>query len=237
MSYLNIEEIREIERIVNKTKDGDYTPSPGDILVIVFLLIGVINTILNSRIISIVKNHNILSYINKDKIKEIILIERLLEDLLILTNASRVSVGIFHNGQNIGSFNFKKMSVIYEAKKNKVSSIKDLYKNVDFSKLKTHILRLNSDSFVKYTINDEDILDACKDYLDINDMDTVYSRLLKNDIGEYGVIEIQYLTDNLENINSVELKNNEVEKLYNKISRLLRYVIEEKKIPKYFYEN
>lgn len=204
-----------------------------DYFSIFLLIITAITAIKNSLLLNSIKSGNILTYLNKEAIKQTLYIEDLLNQLLLLLDCSRVCIGLFHNGTSLGGFAFKKMSVFYEARRSDAISLKDTIKNIDLNKLNEHLYNLNDDYFTEIDRDNENLSNDCKRYLDFANLKAVYSVLLKNNKKIYGILEIQYLKNNERNINNfkdIEIQE-EKEVLINKILKSLSYIVENKKIP------
>lgn len=224
-----IQEGREIVQKINK----DVNLDPGDYLTLIVIILTLITSILNGKKLAYLTKSNILAYLNNDNIKNVLYIENLLEKLLLLTNSSRICVGLFHNGTSIGSYSFKKMSIIYEAKRSDTKSIKNNYKDVELARLYKHLAKVNTDNFT-FSSRDDDSLDKeCIQYLDFLNLTAVYSILLSDSKGVYGILEIQYLDKNKYNVETFEDSSilEERDILFNKISKSISFIVNNKKIP------
>ena len=136
---------------------------------------------------------NVISYISLLDIKTKNKVENILSQMLAIANCNRVCVGIFHDGVNIGTIHFTKMSVIYEVTSANVAPIKYTVKNVDIDKLESEILLTNKDTFTSITLSTAPAL--CKDYMNSVGIKKTLSRRLESDSGIFGLFECQWLEE------------------------------------------
>lgn len=172
---------------------------------------------------------NVISYLSKEDIKQRQMVEGILKEMLGLSNAHRVVIGLFHNGTSVGSLHFQKMSVFYEALSPSASSLKMAFKDVEAYKLEQEVLKGSPDKFSKYSRQDPDLDPECKKYLDTQGLNTIYSRLLVSKKGVFGILEIQYVED----VELEVLHNNyvsrQLEQIFNKLRRALENVRKSRK--------
>lgn len=226
----------EYINIINHTRDTinkwnkDQSLDAGDYLSIILILVTLLTTIRNSLKLESITKINVLSYLNKDSIKQIADIEKLLEELLLLLDASRICVALFHNGTSIGSYPFKRMSVIYEAVRSDAKSLKKVVKDIDLNNLSNQLLNLSAEHFTEVARLDPKLNTSCKEYLDYHDLYVMHSILLKNKIGVYGILEIQYLNNNKNNADTFSKESiiEEKEILINKILTSVKRITENK---------
>ena len=131
--------------------------------------------------------------LTKNYFKEIDYIEDILEEIMILTDSDRVCVGVFHNGDTWGQFHFLKMTIIYEARKQGITSIKKIYNNVPLEKIKEQLQKIKEDKF--YIFNRKnDFSVECMQYLDSQNLKGILSRLISNKKGDViAILESQRL--------------------------------------------
>lgn len=166
--------------------------------------------------------------LTKKYFKEIDFVEDLLEELLLLTKADRVCVGVFHNGQVWGHFHFMKMTIAYEACKHGISSIKKLYANVPIEKIKNQLQIVNVDEFSIFNRNDN-LEPECVRYLDSQNLKGILSRLLTNKKGEViAILEAQRLCGYF---GKEDLSDSRLEPTFNRLMHNLSLINEGKELP------
>lgn len=166
--------------------------------------------------------------LTKKYFKEISFIEDLLEELLLLTKADRVCVGVFHNGQVWGHFHFMKMTIAYEACKYGITSIKKLYANVPLEKIKNQLQVVDEDKFSIFN-RDDDLEPECIKYLDSQNLKGILSRLITNKKGEViAILEAQRLCSYFGN---EDLSDSRLEPTFNRLIHNLSLINEGKELP------
>ena len=147
----------------------------------------------------------------------------ILKEIQVITQASRVVYGLFHNGEYWGSgMSMLKLSVHLEQKTKGTSSIKNIVKDIPISLLRNEIdyMITSKDKFVFTDIKSPDILEGCKLHLENIGVEACYEFLICYKDETYGILAVQYTTNTfakeLSNVNFYRVK-----KLVNTIGYLI----------------
>lgn len=161
------------------------------------LLANVVNAIFafkNSHDIKNVAPKNITTRIKPQDIEQDKSIEAAMNRIMGVTDASRIAIALFTNGNDAHVFPFKYFSILWEICNNGIAETKANYQKVPLVKIKGELERcFKSDGhFVRYSIT-EYLPDECKNYLISNKIHTSLSRLIGNEKDGYvGIINIQF---------------------------------------------
>lgn len=174
---------------------------------------------------------NIISYITPADIHQTNRVEIILNKLLAIANADRVGIAMFHNGASVGSEHlpFKEFTLTYEAKNPSIASLKSVVRKIPLSRLTKQLDKISSTEFTECSL--DNVTDnECKMYMRSVKLERIYSRLLSNKKGIYGIIEIHFINEKNTELNSEKLE--EIEDVYSELLFCLKYITENKKIPK-----
>lgn len=157
-------------------------------------------------------------------------IDNILIKICQLTNADRVLLGKFHNGNVYQSGEHcNKFSATNEITERGISKIKKEVQNVDAKILKNEILNLRENDIL--FVHKNNALKNCKNYLELRNLEQTIEIAIrypnKTDIKgiEYliGIISIQFLTETeFNNTERVRLSKEKIEKL-----KLYKFLIEQ----------
>jgi hypothetical protein len=196
---------------VNFTFTGD------SVLVLGFALWALVTKVIAPRTIN--KLDVFLNHIEKEKE-----INTCLAQIGIITNASRVILCSFHNGQvDFTGYHLQKMSTTntYTAKDSAAmaSPVKDIQIGSFIREIEA-MIKENDWLTVKFS---EELPQACKDYLSRNGIDCFYNRMVKVGNLPIGILSVQYGTEE-RNKFDLTIKSNKdtLEGLYLEISEIMR---------------
>jgi hypothetical protein len=187
------------ERVLKDYVDTGHLPSES-ITILAFtaivLISNLLTNILNLVKLSEVLYTNISTGISKKQLEFIEYVEKTLYELVEVTDTDRACIGLFHNGKTWGSVHFLKMSILYEARRDGVSSIRRKFQNVEVEGIREEIAISHSDKFTKISITDERLSDSCKYYLRSVGINTAYTRKIVDKNGNIlGIMELQNTVD------------------------------------------
>ncbi|RUR77012.1 hypothetical protein PCC6912_39710 [Chlorogloeopsis fritschii PCC 6912] len=113
-------------------------------------------------------------------------IEAYLNRMMGITGASRVLVSMFHNGDKIGKYHFRYLSVFWEVCNENVVPCKPNYQKLDFSIVRYEVEKCmkNNGYFISYSVNDN-LDENYRLYLLKNNSQAVVSRLIGDDDDGY----------------------------------------------------
>lgn len=170
---------------------------------------------------------NKIRHLSKKDLAQTDHMESLLKELLYIAKCDRVSVALLHNGSFVGKdIHFDKLSVFYEVTNPNIVSIKDNIQAIKVSKVYKHMSSTSEDHFSKFSRDKEkDINPNFARFLDSIGIDTVYSRLLVDSQGIYGIIELHYVNtpNEIELVNANKIR--ELDIIFNKVSMFLENLI------------
>jgi hypothetical protein len=234
INELTTTEQQVIQKIIEQYRQDGYL-SPIEITILIACLFVGITSILVSiasyfRVIKTTKS-NIISYITTLDINQTAIIENILNKILGLSGANRVAIAMFHNGFSVGGEHlpFKEFTLTYEARKPGTTSLKSVIRKIPLSKLSRQLDKITNSEFTK-CIYSEVVDIECKQYMSSVGLECVYSRLLANKNGIYGIIELHYFKENDAELDKEAL--NKIELIYAELLRCLNYITNNKRIPK-----
>ena len=195
------------------------------------LLILLVLTSFFSKVTPVLKTgeklYNSIIYINKDELRLQIELQKLCDQLLAITYAQRVVIGLFHNGtQDLLGFHEKKMSVFVESCTDTIRPIKQDLQGIPINYMLEEILL--SDTKEYQTIVRSDLDSACDlhmDSLGITRKDFRTFRGVRKEI--YGIINIQYNKEPEEHFLDDPHRTKQVQQ----ITRRIEYILETIKAP------
>jgi len=169
-----------------------------------------------------VATKDILAFVSKRDLAKKTEIENLLHEIRAITACDRVAVGLFHNGTTIGNIHFTKMSLVYEAVKDGIVSLKTTVKDIAIEHIEAEILLGNSEEFMRIDVDDSKLDPKCKKYLDSLSISTVYTRLLQfgND-NIYGIMQLHYFKPCEKSI----IGDRQIQRIFNKATSLIENMI------------
>ncbi len=170
------------------------------------------------------KIYNSIIYINKDELKLRLELQKLCDQLLAITYAQRVVIGLFHNGtQDLLGFHEKKMSVFVESCTDTIKPIKNQLQAVPINYMLEEILL--SDTKEYQTITRSDLDSACDlhmDSLDITRKDFRTFRGVRKEI--YGIINFHYNTEPSEHFLDDPARTKQVRDITRRIEHILETI-------------
>jgi hypothetical protein len=196
---------------VNVTFTGD------SVLVIGFALWALVTKVIAPM--TLTKVDNFLNQIQKEKE-----INTSLAQIGIITNASRVILCAFHNGQvDFTGYHLQKMSAInsYIAKDSSgmASPIRDILIGSFIEEIQ---MMLETDDWVTSKCN-EDLPQACRDYLSRNGIQCIHNRLVKVGNLPIGILSVQYGNEERDKFDLTVKENKEtLDALYFEVSEIMR---------------
>ena len=196
-----------------------------------WLLVILVLTSFLSKVLPLVqtgeKIYNSIIYINKDELRLQLELQKLCDQLLAITYAQRVVIGLFHNGtQDVLGFHEKKMSVYIESCTDDIPSIKATTQAVPINFMLEEILL--SDTKYYQTVVRSDLDSPCDlhmDSLGITRKDFRTFRGVRKEI--YGIINFHYTIEPEEHF----LDNPQRRKQVQKITRRIETILETIKSP------
>lgn len=235
--------ISDLESLRDATSSISQNPNPSTSLNYL-LKAEVITGLLNTLIIIITLTKFILPTVKtldkllkssytlliKSYIKEVKYVEDILENILLLTKADRVCVGVFHNGDNWGSFHFLKMSIIYEATKPGIQSFKKRFQAVPIENILTEIKNITSTEFKVFTYS-EDLSQGCKQHMDASGLSSIASRLISKGENEDNIIAVINCHKVTGNFSGVAFSEPDIEREFNRLCWALTRINESKALP------
>lgn len=187
LAQFGVPELESLRDATNSiSQDPNQTP-PTNLLLKAEFISSLINTLIIA--ITIVKfimpavktidklTKSSYSFLTKSYFKEVKYVEDILENILLLTEADRVCVGVFHNGDKWGSFHFMKMSIIYEAKRPGIQSFKKTFQSVPIERLIEEIKSVSEGYFSLFNKSDS-LSVGCQQHMDANGISAISSRLI-----------------------------------------------------------
>ena len=219
------------ERVLRDYVDTGQLPSES-IIILAFTTIVLISNLL-TNVLNLAKLSegfytNISTGISKRHLEFIEYVENILYELVEVTDTDRACIGLFHNSKTWGSVHFLKMSILYEAKRDGVRSIRRKFQNVELEVIREEISISSSDRFTKLSATDERLSDSCKYYLTTVGINSVYTRKIVDKKGNIlGIIELQNVVDRPR----ADAVDSEVaEMLYRKLSTIVNRVKNKKQV-------
>lgn len=142
----------------------------------------------------------------------------------ILTNASRVVLCAFHNGQvDFTGYHLQKMSTINSYVARDCSAMAAPIKEVQISSFIQEIeVMLKKDDWVTSRYQ-ENLPQSCKDFFSRNGIQCLYNRLVKVGNLPIGIISVQYGIEERDKFDITIQENREtLNSLYNEVSEIMR---------------
>lgn len=219
------------ERVLRDYVDTGHLPSES-IIILAFTTIVLMSNLL-TNILNLVKLSegfytNISTGISKKQLEFIEYVENTLYELVEVTDTDRACIGLFHNSKTWGSVHFLKMSILYEARRDGVRSIRRKFQNVEIEVIREEIAMSYSDRFTKLSVTDERLSDSCKYYLSTVGINTVYTRKIVDKKGNIlGIIELQNIVDRPR---KDAIDSEVTEMLYRKLSTIVNRIKNRKQV-------
>lgn len=138
---------------------------------------------------------NIISKITPQDLEHDQRIQACMNRILGITDADRVAIALFTNGNDAHIFPFKYFSVLWEVCNNGIANTS--YQKVPLLKIKEELQKcFKADGkFVHYRVTDN-LPEPCKNYLVTNNIHTVLSRLIGSEKDGYsGIMSIHFSED------------------------------------------
>lgn len=216
------------KKIVDSHNKGEPLPI-FDVLIFLAWLTTLFVTIANNFKLRQMPVENVIAYIKPEDIKQRRIVEGLLTEIRTCANCDRAIVGLFHNGITIGgSKHFDKMSAVYESVRHRIESIKDSVKDIPATRLHTEIEMYAEEKGFSFHSRDK-LAPKCISHLDNIGVEVVASRLLTDKQGVFGILHLHWVSK----VDDPDLNENEqLKKIFNNLENKLRYVVENRKIPK-----
>lgn len=219
------------ERVLRDYFDTGQLPSESIIILAfttIVLISNLLTNVLNLAKLSEGLYTNISTGISKRHLEFIEYVENILYQLVEVTDTDRACIGLFHNSKTWGSVHFLKMSILYEARRDGVRSIRRKFQNVELEVIREEISISSSDRFIKLSATDERLSDSCKYYLTTVGINSVYTRKIVDKKGNIlGIIELQNVVDRPR----TDAVDSEVaEMLYRKLSTIVNRVKNKKQV-------
>lgn len=197
--------------------------TPSEIIIILLVL-----TSFFSKVIPVVqtgqKVYNSIIYINKDELKLKIELQKLLDQLLVITYADRIVIGLFHNGsQDLLGFHEKKMSVYAEACTDIIAPVKEKLQAIPINYMLEEILM--ADTIYYQTVVRSDLNSACDihmDSLQIVRKDFRTFRGVRKEI--YGIINFHYANQPEEHFLEDSFRTRQVDQITRRIEHILESI-------------
>lgn len=196
-----------------------------------FLLVVLVLTTFLSKVSSVFstgqKIYNSIIYINKDELLLRVEIQKLCDQLLAITYAQRVLIGLFHNGtqDNMG-FHEKKMSVLVESHNDTTQPVRGALQSVPIDKMAAEILSSDTKNYKTVVRGSTDTpCDLQMDSIGITRKDYRTFCGTKKEI--YGIINIHYSKEPAQHFLTDPARVKQV----NKITRRIEHILERIKSP------
>lgn len=202
-------------------------PSDGMSMTDWLLVILVITSFL-SKVIPLVqtgeKIYNSIIYINKDELRMQLELQKLCDQLLAITYAQRVVIGLFHNGtQDALGFHEKKMSVYTESCTDHTSPIKATTQSVPIDCMLEEIL-LSDTEYYKTVVRShlDTPCDLHMESLGITRKDFRTFKGVRKEI--YGIINFHYTIEPEEHFLDNPQRRKQVQKITHRIQTILETI-------------
>jgi len=223
--------IDSTQRVLKDYVNTGVLPSES-IIILAFTSIVLISNLL-TNVLNLVKLSegfytNISTGITKKQLDFIEYVENILYQLVEVTDTDRGCIGLFHNSKTWGSVHFLKMSILYEARRDGIKSIRRRFQNVEVEVIREEIAISSSRRFTKLSLTDEKLSDSCKYYLSTVGVNSVYTRKIVDKKGNIlGIIELQNTVDR-PRLDSIDSEVTEM--LYHKLSTIVNNVKNKKQV-------
>ena len=170
------------------------------------------------------KIYNSIIYINKDELRLQIELQKLCDQLLAITYAQRVIIGLFHNGtQDLLGFHEKKMSVFVESCTDTIKPIKQDLQAVPINYMLEEILLSDTKEYQTITRSDLDSpCDLHMDSLGITRKDFRTFRGVRKEI--YGIINFHYNMEPDEHFLDDPHRTKQVQQITRRIEHILETI-------------
>lgn len=239
-SQFGVPELESLRDATSTISQDPNIPSPLNYLIKAEVITSILNTTiiiitLLKFIIPTIKTLDKLakssySFLSKSYIKDVNYVEDILENILLLTDSDRVCVGVFHNGENWGSFHFLKMSIIYEATRPGIQAFKKRFQSIPLERISTEINNITTQEFRIFNYS-ADLPVGCCQYMDANGLSSISSRLIATSNNEDKAIAVINCHKVSGTFNSTDFSLADLIREFNRLSWALSRINESKPLP------